>query len=73
MKRYAEIYSEKGLRNLIENYKQKIADKEKEFNEVKERYNPLCADGWRREINIQIKGYKNTLKELEKALEEKLK
>jgi hypothetical protein len=67
-KKYAEYYSEYGLKKMIEVYTKDIENKKKEYNEVEERYNPLCADGWRREIKEQINDLNNTIEELKYAL-----
>jgi hypothetical protein len=70
MKNYADIYSEYGLKTMINNAKDKIEQLKKDYQEVCEgkRYNPLCKDEWERIIQENIKYYENDIKELEKAL-----
>jgi hypothetical protein len=74
MSKYEDIYSEYGLRKMIEDTKETIKEKKKEYQEVCEgkRYNPLCADGWKREISNGIKEYENHILELEESLKIKL-
>ena len=70
MSNYAEIYSEHGLKKMIEDNMQKIIESKKEHQEVCEgtKYNPLCADGWKTEIEKDIKRYENNIIKLEEAL-----
>ncbi len=72
MNEYAKHYSIYGLESMIVDAKQEIIDKEKEYNEVEIRYNPLCADGWRKEISKDIERLKNDIIEFEEALKNKL-
>lgn len=72
-KTYAELYSEHGLRTMIQDNEKKIQEKENEYNEVEIRYNPLMADGNRREIQREIDSLKTQNIELTEALHEKLK
>lgn len=72
-KTYYELYSEHGLRTMIQNNEKKIQEKEKEYQEVEIRYNPLMADGTRREIQKEIDSLKLQNVELTEALNEKIK
>jgi len=73
MKTYSELYSKHGLRTMIQNNEKKIQEKEKEYTEVEIRYNPLMADGNRREIQKEIDSLKAQNVELTDSLHEKLK
>jgi uncharacterized short protein YbdD (DUF466 family) len=56
MNEYAQIYSEYGLKEMIQDNKNKIVEKQKKFQEIceKNRYNPLCADRWKKVIQEDI-------------------
>lgn len=70
MNEWAKIYSEYGLKSMIDETKKKIKESEKEYQEVCEgkRYNPLCADGWKKQIKSDIEDYEKHIAELEEAL-----
>lgn len=73
MKNYSEIYSEQGLRAMIQDNERKIKEKEKEYEEAEVRYNPLMAVGNRKEIKSDIASLQILNVELNKSLEEKIK
>ena len=71
MNEYAQIYSEYGLKEMIQDNKNKILEKQKKFQEICEgnRYDFLCANRRKKVIQEDIKCYENDIKELESALE----
>lgn len=73
--KYAKIYSEYGLRKMLSQNNEEIIKKEKEYQEVcvGRKYNPLCTDGWKKEIQNDINYLKNNNKILEEALKIKIK
>lgn len=71
----SEIFSEVGLEEMIEEKKQKIKESEKEYQDVCEgkKYNPLCKEEWKKQIQQDISEYKNDILNYEAALEIKRK
>jgi hypothetical protein len=64
------IYSIYGLEQRIQDVKDEIEQKEKEFNECELRYNPLCVEGHKKMLARDLDMLKNNLKTYELALEE---
>lgn len=67
-KNLVDIYSEYGLKDLLVETKKRIEEKQIEYLQVEEKYNPLCADEWRKEISKDIIQYFNDVIEIEEAL-----
>ena len=74
MGKYENINTEYGIRKMIEDTKAKIVESQKEYKEVCEgnRYNPLCAEGWKKQIQSDIKYDENHILDLEESLNIKL-
>jgi hypothetical protein len=71
MNRYVEIYSISGLEEMISDNKKLIQEKQQEYTDVCDgkRYNPNCAEEWKKNILDEIKEYEEENQVLEEALE----